>query len=304
MAERTVWFYEMRAATSRFDPPVDADEALLAPLDSIDDEDRRYELRGTVYRCRVDRQAMQQTLLVASKVRRLDLPMHYADGQEAELDLGPSKDAGLSERTHVAFLPDNVVGVLAGAAGPTAGVVRAMLNKLVDPKPKLRFQQLFDPQVLDKLQEAGETGFRIGTFSAKPDADLSVLEGHSPRLRRVLGTVREEFDGLEMRVILTAPLDKQGRPSQAAATLLEEVDAAVSEHLQVFDDARMTFQRIDEGSESVNFLNERLGMKQEVVYVGDSTRSVTESSARRAISGAYDRLRPRIRSALDWEART
>lgn len=239
-------------------------------------------------------------IISLARIRMKDLPRKYSGGQEVSLGLLPNE--GLAERTYAGFFPGNVMAVLQSPGSPPAQAIAKYLNEVCEANPRLRLEQLYDEPTVTRLAAVGSQGLRVGQFKPRPGADLSVLEPRSARIREAIRFAEQQLVGVEIGFNVRAITDDDGNVSEEASQTLEQLSNAIQEHPEVFAAASMVFEPPGMSRERVSIINPELGMKYPVDLEDEGrSRSVTLSSATKALVETHKVLRENIKRALDMQ---
>jgi hypothetical protein len=275
--------------------PFDARPPLTRIREMFDSGDYYLDRRdGSVLTCWVDSVAKPQRARLGV-VRRTDLPEIEEGGNLSPLEL--AEDAGLAERVHLAFFPDNVLGADFNSYGPRPTTFAEFHNR------KLRGQ--FDPISIDPLLAPDVTA-RLARLEDIRLIELKVKRAFAAEIQDINASLGQGLEALaEIADAQTIHVTLSGEPySRDGLGRIRSLKALARRILRssslVDDTAQLRVRGYDpetESVETVDLLKSQILTQRQIVRVRARGRTLDSDDAYRVISEAYRELRQDIREA-------
>jgi hypothetical protein len=293
--ERKIRFYRAQAGTTGTKEPVAFDAAkVFAHIDTLPwvaDGRYRDEGKGIVSCCWVHEKHVRRVWFAA--IRRSDLPQVEQGGKLRAL--GVPTGAGLAERTHMVFFPDNIVGVEFNFYAPRISRLRYYLaEKAPTLAPRVTFDALLRNDAAERLADLKD--IRMLDLRIRPSL-LATIKETNDSLGSAFGALISAGKAEDVEIVLrTAPRSKSALSHPlltACKRILRDKD---------FRNEASTFRVKGYSNELkrveiVDLLSDALISKKAVVREGANTKAVDSTSAFMAIEEAYKDHREELLAA-------
>lgn len=294
MATRTIRFFEITdIAGDRFDEEIDIDD-WLGDLAGRSESDRVMSSRTGDFHSRIwpaDR------MMSLSLWRENDDTPELVNRQTAQYeDLTLGADQTFSETSHAMFFDRNVVAFVRHHYGPYPGRLAQYLENRLGLDPPIALTPLMFTATMERFQTdvdyAREMSIRLPAH-----AEASMASGP---FRRLIRTVRERYGDVDVTLTVQVNQGRRGDRNDDGShavqqDLAELLAGGAAQHLEK---AQLKYRSAEtERGEMLDFLKDRIAMHVEMPIDGMSAASA-RVPVRKAIQGAYERLRHDIDAAI------